>query len=210
MIVVVDYNMGNMASIRNALEFLGATFVISRDIETIKKADKLILPGVGSFRKAMSYLKEYELIDVLNDLVLIKKTPILGICLGMQLLADLGSEDTDEAHPTKGLGWIPGKVVKMIPSSVDFRIPHMGFNELQIKKEQNVLKGIPSNAHFYFVHSYQFLAENKEHVLASTDYDSEVVAVVGRENICGVQFHPEKSQGVGLKLLKNFVDAQTC
>lgn len=205
MIVVVDYSMGNMASIRNALEFLGAEFVISREIATIEKADKIILPGVGSFRKAMDNLVQYGLIEVLNRKAREKKIPILGICLGMQLLADFGTEDADSVHPTSGLGWIPGFVEKISPHSKDFRVPHMGFNGLALKKSDSIFQGIPEDSHFYFVHSYEFKTDQVEYVLATTDYESNIVAVVSKDNIYGVQFHPEKSQGVGLKLLQNFL-----
>lgn len=206
MIAVIDYNMGNLASIRNALEHLGAEFVITRDPVEIKKASKIILPGVGSFRKAMNYLSDFELLPILEEQVNQKNVPILGICLGMQLLADWGTEDAEAGQPTRGLGWIQGTVKRIEPTSAQLRIPHMGFNDLKIKKHTPILNDIPEDAHFYFVHSYHFCLGNVEDVIAVSDYGQEIVAMVARRHIYGVQFHPEKSQTVGLRLIKNFLD----
>ena len=205
MIAVIDYNMGNLTSITNALEHLGANYVVSRDISVLKGSSKIILPGVGSFRKAMSNLHEFGLLELLNNKMLEEKVPFLGICLGMQLLATEGTEDASVGTPTKGLGWIPGQVTKINPKTSDLRIPHMGFNEIDILNSRQVLEGIPNNSHFYFVHSFEFVAQNKNDIIATTSYGNDIVAIVERENICGVQFHPEKSQQVGLKLLSNFL-----
>lgn len=205
MLVVVDYGMGNIASVRNALDFLKVRYLVSRDSSTISEATKLLLPGVGSFRKAMSNLHEYRLYDVLKKKVESDSTPLLGICLGMQLLASSGSEDADEANPTPGFGWIPGEVVRIRPTTQLCRVPHMGFNGIQTKNSSALLSGIPEDSHFYFVHSFHFRT-TQGYVAASTDYHQELVAIVQKEHIFGVQFHPEKSQQVGLKLLQNFVE----
>lgn len=205
MIVIIDYGMGNIASVKNALEFLKQESVISRDLGVISGATKLILPGVGSFKKAMQNLNEHKLINVLNKKVIEERTPVLGICLGMQLLADSGSEDATEENPTQGLGWIPGKVTKIQVKSLEFRIPHIGFNSIHITNQNALVKQIPADSHFYFVHSYHFQTF-PENIVAVTDYESDLVAIVSKNNIYGCQFHPEKSQEVGLKLIKNFVE----
>ncbi|MBY0518479.1 MAG: imidazole glycerol phosphate synthase subunit HisH [Bacteriovoracaceae bacterium] len=204
MIVIIDYGMGNIASVKNALEHLKLNCVVSRDAEVIMNADKLILPGVGSFKKAMGYLNQYGLVEVLNEKVINRKTPVLGICLGMQLLAEFGTEDAEESHPTPGLKWISGKVTKIQTMSPEYRVPHMGFNSIRQINENQILRQIPIDSHFYFVHSYHFQTD-QENIIAVTEYESELVAIVGRNNIVGVQFHPEKSQQVGLKLIQNFV-----
>lgn len=205
MVVIIDYGMGNIASVKNALEHLKQDCVVSRDPDVVSKADKLILPGVGSFKKAMQNLHEHNLVDILNKKVVENKTPVLGICLGMQLLADFGTEDADEANPTKGLGWIPGKVTKIQTNSSEFRIPHMGFNSIRIKNQNSLMTQIPADSHFYFVHSYHFQTAS-ENIVAVTDYESDITAIVSKEHIHGCQFHPEKSQEVGLKLIKNFLE----
>ena len=206
MIVIIDYGMGNIASVKNAFESLGHEAIVTREHDLIKKATKIILPGVGSFRKAMEYLKKYDLIHILREKALVQKTPILGICLGMQLLADAGEEDTDGGEYTKGLGLIPGQILSIKPLDKSYRLPHMGFNGIKIQHESPLLKGIKEDAHFYFVHSFEYFPENKSDVIASVEYGNDLVAIVGKDNVFGVQFHPEKSQFVGLKLLSNFLE----
>lgn len=204
MIVIIDYGMGNIGSVKNAIDYHKIEYRVSRDPDVIKKASKLILPGVGSFRKAMYNLDAFKLREIINIKVTEEKTPILGICLGMQLFADQGEEDAEEDEFTKGFGWISGDVTKIETSSREYRLPHMGFNSIRATNDHAIMTGIPQGSHFYFVHSYQFKTDPKN-IIAVTDYGSDIVAIVAKENIFGVQFHPEKSQEVGLKLISNFL-----
>ncbi len=200
MVVIIDYGMGNLFSVSNALKFLNADVKISSDPEDLKNADQIILPGVGSFPDGMKNLRALGLIEPLKEEVLIKKKPFLGICLGMQLLASAGEENEGEL----GLGWISGKVRKFILDENKFRIPHIGWNDVSIKKNDKLWDGI-INPVFYFVHSYHFVPENKNIISAICDYGEEFVAAIKKDNIFGTQFHPEKSQKNGLKLLENFL-----
>lgn len=198
-IVILDYDMGNTFSISNALTKLGYESIISSDKETINNADALILPGVGAFKEAMFNLKQKELIETLNHNVLEKKKPILGICLGMQLMAN----SSEEMGETKGLGWIEGEVKTIDIPNV--RVPHVGWNSIEITKQDPLYKGLSSDIHFYFDHSYHFVCK-EEFVSAYTLYDELLVASIQKENILATQFHPEKSQTMGLKLLRNFLN----
>lgn len=201
MIAIVDYDMGNIRSLQNALDFLGAPSVVTRDQKRLASADKIILPGVGAFDLAMNNLKKYRLISVLNELVIKKKKKILGICLGMQLLAQTGKEN----GTTQGLGWIRGTVKKM-KGGPKYRLPHIGFNSISIRRKNNALfRGIEEGTDFYFVHSYVLAADDTSDVAALTRYAEPFVSSVTKGNIYGIQFHPEKSQSNGLTLLKNFI-----
>jgi len=203
MIVVIDYGMGNLGSIQNMLKKIGAKGIISSDISDIQKADKLILPGVGAFDNGMENLEKRGLIPVLNEKVLIHKTPILGICLGMQLL----SKKSEEGH-LPGLGWIEAETIKFKfnENQTRLKIPHMGWNTIKIKKDNPLFTNMYEETRFYFVHSYHVFCHNKQDVLAETHYGFDFVSSLQKDNIFGVQFHPEKSHKFGQQLLKNFVE----
>lgn len=198
MIAMIDYDAGNLRSVEKALESLGEKPVITRDQETILGADKVILPGVGSFGDAMGSLRRYGLVDVIRDTVA-KGTPFLGICLGLQLLF----ESSEESEGVEGLKILPGRILK-IPDCPGLKIPHMGWNLLDIKPGTRLFKGIDSGAYVYFVHSYYLKAERDSDVAASTQYSTHIHAAVERDNVFACQFHPEKSSQVGLAILKNF------
>jgi len=200
-IVIVDYKMGNIHSVARKLKMLGVNYEISNNPDTIKQADKLILPGVGHFGKAMLQLEESNLISVLNDVVLIQKKPILGICLGMQLMANFSEEGN-----VNGLGWIDGKVKRFqVNDKLRFKIPHTSWNQISICKESLMNIGLDNTSEFYFVHAYYFRANNESDILHKTTYEQEFVSAVQKENIVGVQYHPEKSHDAGLQLINNFV-----
>lgn len=206
MIVIVNYGLGNVASIKNMLKKIGVKSTISSDHVEIAKASKLILPGVGAFDYGMRYLNNLNLKPILDKKVLEEKVPILGICLGMQLLSE-GSEEGELA----GLGWIKGKCKKFSFQSIadgnKFKVPHMGWNEVKIGGESNLYHGFDKNdAAFYFVHSYHLACDDPSTVLTTTSYGYEFTSSVQKENIMGVQFHPEKSHKYGMKLLRNFVE----
>ena len=200
MIVIIDYKTGNIGSLANMLKKIGAKAVVSSNPEEIKKAEKLILPGVGAFDVGMENLKNLGLVSLLKDRVRNKKTPILGICLGMQLFAQKSKEGT-----LPGLGWIEGEVKKFKFNNNKFKIPHMGWNTIEIKKEDTLFKNMEGELRFYFVHSYYFVPFKKDNVLATTNYGINFTSIIKKENIIGVQFHPEKSHKFGMKLLDNFV-----
>lgn len=198
-IVILDYDMGNTLSISNALKKLGYESIISSDKDEIDTADGIILPGVGAFKEAMNSLKQKDLIDVLNINIIQKKKPILGICLGMQLMA----KSSQEMGHTEGLGWIEAEVKAInIP---DIRVPHVGWNSIEIIKEKPLFNDLKSDIHFYFDHSFHFICD-KQYVSSYTLYKELIVASVQKENIFATQFHPEKSQTMGLKLLRNFLN----
>jgi len=197
MICIIDYGIGNIGSIQNMIKKIGYESVLSSDPTVIKKADKLLLPGVGSFDHAIKKLKEYNLFDLLNSEVLIKNKPILGICLGMQLMTK-GSEEGNE----QGFGWIDAFVHKF--KIDDLKVPHMGWNLIDIKKENNLTKNLYNENRFYFVHSYCVNCKNYDDILFSTNYGEDFVSGFSKNNIYGVQFHPEKSHKFGKKLLENF------
>jgi len=203
MIAIVDYGMGNLGSIANMLKKVGAQSTISSDPDTIKAAEKLILPGVGAFDNGMKNLAQRGLVDLLNEQVLERKKPILGHCLGMQLFAR-----TSEEGRLNGLGWIDAQTVrfKFDGANAQLKIPHMGWNTLQILKTHPLLADLDPNARFYFVHSYYLRCNNPENVVATTTYGCDFPSVVVQDNILGAQFHPEKSHKFGMKLLKNFVE----
>lgn len=199
-IVIIDYGMGNIGSIRNMLGKAGTQAIISSQVDVIRQAQKLILPGVGAFDEGMKNLEEYNLIDILNKKVLEEKTPILGICLGMQLFS---SHSQEGMKP--GLNWLNAQTIKFIPQN-NRKIPHMGWNTIEIRKKNPILDGLPQDSRFYFVHSYHVVCNDEEDILAVTSYDGEFVSALHKGNIWGTQFHPEKSHRFGLKLLSNFVN----
>lgn len=201
MITIIDYNAGNIKSIQNMLKRVGAKSCISSSVEEIEQAEKLILPGVGHYDYGMNNLKQSGLIDILNKKVLVDKTPLLGICLGAQLLGNYSEEGIE-----KGLSWLDMDVVKFDKSKLgaNMKIPHMGWSELTIKKTSNLFNNISDEQRFYFVHSYHMLPHNTEDILTTTNYGYEFVSSVQKDNIFGVQFHPEKSHKYGMKLLDNF------
>lgn len=198
MIAIIDYDAGNLKSVEKALIYLGEEVTITRNREEILKADKAILPGVGAFGDAMGKLHNYGLADVIEEVVNQKK-PLLGICLGLQLLY----ESSEESAGVKGLGILKGKILR-IPDYEGLKIPHMGWNSLAIKPEAKLFKGIENQSYVYFVHSYYLKADNKDEVAATSNYSTLIHASVEKDNIFACQFHPEKSGDIGLKILKNF------
>ena len=200
MIALIDYDAGNTRSVEKALNFLGEESLLTRDREALLRADKVILPGVGNFGEAMETLNRYGLISVIREIVE-KKTTFLGICLGLQLLF----EESQEAPGIPGLGILKGKILK-IPAGEGLKIPHMGWNSLELKNQGRLFAGIPEGAYVYFVHSYYLRAQEREIVKASARYGVGIDASVEKDNVFACQFHPEKSSGIGLAILKNFVD----
>ncbi len=200
MIAIIDYDAGNLKSVEKALLRLGEEAVVSSERETILEADKVILPGVGSFGDAMGKLREFGLDKVIYEVVE-KGTPFLGICLGLQLLF----ERSDEAPGVKGLGILKGEILR-IPAYEGLKIPHMGWNSLELKNSGHLFEGLPQNPYVYFVHSYYLKAEEEDIVKASTWYSTEIHASVEKDNVFACQFHPEKSSDTGLQILKNFAE----
>lgn len=200
MIAIIDYDAGNLKSVEKALLRLGEEAVVSRERETILEADKVILPGVGSFGDAMGKLREFGLDKVIYEVVE-KGTPFLGICLGLQLLF----ERSDEAPGVEGLGILKGEILR-IPAYEGLKIPHMGWNSLELKNSGRLFEGLPQNPYVYFVHSYYLKAEEEDIVKASTWYSTEIHASVEKDNVFACQFHPEKSSDTGLQILKNFAE----
>ena len=205
-VTIVDYNSGNISSVINSFKEVAKDKVnieVTADLSTIKISDKVVLPGQGSFKSCIDGLKSISgLIDTLNEFALESKKPLLGICVGLQMFADVGYEETE----TKGLGWISGKVSKIDNQGGKFKLPHIGWNEINIMKESKIFKGIENKSHMYFVHSYEFVPEDKSVISATTDYSSNVVCAAEKENIFGTQFHPEKSDKIGLKIIDNFIN----
>ena len=202
-IIIVDYGMGNLLSVKKKLDRLNQNTKISSDPREILAAGKIILPGVGHFQNAMKNLHEFGLQAVLNEAVLEKKTPVFGICLGMQLMAKHSEEGDSE-----GLGWVDAEVVKFnVKDKLIYKIPHTGWNQIESKKESKLMEGIPEQSEFYFVHSYHLkLPEDSSDVLNITYYEYPFVSAIEKRNILGVQYHPEKSHSMGEMMLKNFVD----
>ena len=200
MIGIIDYDAGNIKSVEKALAYIGEETIVSRDPEVLLKADKAILPGVGSFGQAMENLHRYNLVPVIKDMVK-NNTPFLGICLGLQLLF----ESSDETQGVEGLGILKGKIVK-IPPAPGLKIPHMGWNSLHFQNNGRLFQGIPEQTYVYFVHSYYLKAEDEQIVKASAEYGVHIHASVEQKNVFACQFHPEKSSTAGLRILKNFVE----
>ena len=200
MIAIIDYDAGNIRSVEKAMAKLGQEVWITRDRERIMNADKVILPGVGSFGDAMAHLRAYNLVEVIKDVVAEKK-PFLGICLGLQLLY----ESSEETPGVEGLGILKGKILR-IPEQKDLKIPHMGWNSLHLQNDGRLFRGIEQNPYVYFVHSYYLKAEEEETVKATTEYSVNIHASVEKDNVFACQFHPEKSGDLGLQILKNFAE----
>jgi glutamine amidotransferase len=202
MIVIVDYKMGNLGSISNIIKKIGYASIVTSDIEIISKASKIILPGVGSFEKAMGNLQQMNLINVLNEKVIAQKTPTLGICLGMQLLTNSSEEGN-----VKGLGWIDSETIKFeLTNYPDLKIPHMGWNEVSFPQSHFLTSDFSENSRFYFVHSYHVVCSSKDNILMKTKYGIDFTSAIVKDNIMGVQFHPEKSHKFGMQLFKNFIE----
>jgi len=205
-IVIVDYKSGNISSVINSFNEVAKDKVkidVTSDINKIKSSDKVVLPGQGSFKSCVDGLNNINgLVDTLNEFAIDNKKPLLGICVGLQMFADIGYEETE----TKGLGWISGKVSKIDNQNGKYKLPHIGWNQINIVKGSKIFKDIENNSHMYFVHSYEFIPNEKNVISATTDYSSNVVCAVEKENIFGTQFHPEKSDKVGLKIIDNFIN----
>ena len=205
-VTIVDYNSGNISSVINSFKEVAKDKVnieVTSDLNKIKSSDKVVLPGQGSFKSCVDALNNIEgLVDVLNEFAINNKKPLLGICVGLQMFADIGYEEIE----TKGLGWISGKVSKIDNQNGKFKLPHIGWNQINIVKESKIFKNIEDNSHMYFVHSYEFIPEDKGVISATTDYSSKIVCSVEKENIFGTQFHPEKSDRIGLKMINNFIN----
>ena len=207
-IAIIDYETGNLKSVSKALELASNNVLKKSNIEIINSAkdlnnfDKVVLPGQGSFKQCFQSLNSiHGILDGLSDFVTVKKKPILGICVGMQLFANFGDEDGG----SDGLGWIEGKVKKISLKDLSLKLPHMGWNNIQISSNSKLLSGVNNDSHFYFVHSYSYDVDEKKYVSATTNYSIEIVSVIEKDNIFGTQFHPEKSQANGIKILENFV-----
>ena len=205
-VTIVDYNSGNISSVVNSFKEVTKNKInlkVTSDLQEIRSSDKIVLPGQGSFKSCVDALNAIDgLLETLNEFVINDKKPLLGICVGLQIFADIGYEETE----TKGLGWISGKVSKIDNQSGKFKLPHIGWNQINIVKDSKIYKGIENNSHMYFVHSYEFLPNDKNVISATTDYSSNIVCSVEKENIFGTQFHPEKSDKIGLKIIDNFIN----
>ena len=205
-VTIVDYNSGNISSVVNSFKEVAKNKIdleVTSDLQKIRSSDKLVLPGQGSFKSCVDALNVINgLSETLNEFVINDKKPLLGICVGLQMFADVGYEETE----TKGLGWISGKVSKIDNQNGKFKLPHIGWNQINIVKDSKIYKDIENNSHMYFVHSYEFLPNDKNVISATTDYSSNIVCSVEKDNIFGTQFHPEKSDKVGLKLIQNFIN----
>ena len=205
-VTIVDYNSGNISSVINSFTEVAKGTVnleVTSDLNIIKSSDKVVLPGQGSFKSCIDALNSINgLTDTLNEFVINKKKPLFGICVGLQMFADVGYEETE----TKGLGWLPGKVSKIDNKNGKYKLPHIGWNQINIVKDSKIFKDVENNSHMYFVHSYEFIPEDKDVISAITDYSSNIVCSVEKENIFGTQFHPEKSDKVGLKIINNFIN----
>ena len=203
---IVDYKSGNISSVINSFKEVAKDKVnieVTSDLVRIKSSDKVVLPGQGSFKSCVDALNKINgLTETLNDFAINNKKPLLGICVGLQMFADIGYEETE----TKGLGWISGKVSKIDNQNGKYKLPHIGWNQINIVKQSKIFKNIENNSHMYFVHSYEFLPNDKNVISATTDYSSNIVCSVEKENIFGTQFHPEKSDKLGLKIIDNFIN----
>lgn len=201
-IVIIDSNIGNVGSVKRAIHHFGYQAIISNKHEDINTASHLILPGVGSFDEGMKKIHDNQIADVLIEAATIKNTPVLGICLGMHLLATKGYENNKE---TNGLNIIPG-LVKKLKKNSEFKLPHIGWNQIVIKEKNKIFKNILDNSDFYFIHSYEFICEDEENNIGISNYCSEFSSIINQNNVYGVQFHPEKSLEQGLQIIKNFLE----
>ena len=204
-VTIVDYQSGNISSVINSFTEVARGKVnleVTSDIKKIKSSDKIVLPGQGSFKSCVDSLNSIDgLVDTLKEFAITYKKPLLGICVGLQMFADIGYEDEE----TKGLGWIAGKVSRIDNQNGKFKLPHIGWNEIEIQKESKIFRDIKNKSHMYFVHSYEFIPEDKSVISATTDYSSKIVCSVEKDNLFGTQFHPEKSDKTGLKIIENFI-----
>ena len=204
-VTIVDYSSGNISSVINSFKEVAknkANIEVTSDLKKIKLSDKVVLPGQGSFKSCVDALNKIDgLTDALNEFAIKNKKPLLGICVGLQMFADIGYEETE----TKGLGWISGKVSKIDNQNGKYKLPHIGWNQIKIVKQSKIFKEIENNSHMYFVHSYEFVPDDKNVISATTDYSSNIVCSVEKQNIFGTQFHPEKSDKIGLKIIDNFI-----
>ena len=205
-VTIVDYNSGNISSVINSFKEVAKNKVnieVTSNLNKIKSSDKVVLPGQGSFKSCIDALKTINgLVDTLNEFAINNKKPLLGICVGLQMFADIGYEESE----TKGLGWIAGKVSKINNQEGKYKLPHIGWNEIKVVKSSKIFKGIENKAHMYFVHSYEFIPKDKNVISATTDYSSKIVCSVEKKNLFGTQFHPEKSDKIGLQIIKNFIN----
>ena len=205
-ISIVDYKSGNISSVINSFKEVAKDKVnieVTSDLNKIKSSDKVVLPGQGSFKSCVEALNSIDgLVGTLTDFAINNKKPLLGICVGLQMFADIGYEETE----TKGLGWISGKVSKIDNQNGKYKLPHIGWNQINIVKDSKIFREIENNSHMYFVHSYEFIPKDKNLISATTDYSSNIVCAVESENIFGTQFHPEKSDKFGLKIIDNFLN----
>ena len=205
-VTIVDYNSGNISSVINSFKEVAQNKVnieVTSDLNKIKSSDKVVLPGQGSFKSCVDALNNIEgLVNTLNEFSINQKKPLLGICVGLQMFADIGYEETE----TKGLGWMPGKVSKIDNQDGKYKLPHIGWNQINIVKESKIFKNIDNNSHMYFVHSYEFIPSDKNVISATTDYSTNIVCSVEKENLFGTQFHPEKSDKTGLQIIQNFIN----
>ena len=204
-VTIVDYQSGNISSVINSFTEVAKGKVnleVTSDLNKIKSSDKIVLPGQGSFKSCVDSLNSINgLVDTLKEFAITNKKPLLGICVGLQMFANVGYEEAE----TKGLGWISGKVSKIDNQNGKFKLPHIGWNEIEIVKESKIFKDIKNKSHMYFVHSYEFVPEDKSVISATTDYSSKIVCSVEQDNLFGTQFHPEKSDKIGLKIIDNFI-----
>jgi len=205
-VTIVDYNSGNISSVINSFKEVAQDKVnieVTADLKKIKSSDKVVLPGQGSFKSCVDALNKINgLTEALTEFAISNKKPLLGICVGLQMFADIGYEETE----TKGLGWISGKVLKIDNQNGKYKLPHIGWNQINIVKQSKIFKNIENNSHMYFVHSYEFIPNDKNVISATTDYSSNIVCSVEKENIFGTQFHPEKSDKLGLNIIDNFIN----
>ena len=205
-VTIVDYKSGNISSVINSFKEVAKDKVkieVTSDLKKINLSDKVVLPGQGSFKSCIDALNTINgLVETLNDFAIKNKKPLLGICVGLQMFADIGYEESE----TKGLSWISGKVSKIDNQNGNYKLPHIGWNQLNIIKESKIFKNIENNSHMYFVHSYEFIPEEKSVITATIDYSSKIVCAVEKDNIFGTQFHPEKSDKTGLKIIDNFIN----
>ena len=204
-VTIVDYNSGNISSVINSFKEVAKGKVnidVTSDLNKIKSSDKVVLPGQGSFESCVRALNSINgLVDILNEFAINNKKPLLGICVGLQMFADIGYEGSE----TKGLGWISGKVSKINNQDGKYKLPHIGWNEINIVKDSKIFKDIENKSHMYFVHSYELIPEDKNVITTTTDYSTNIICSIEKENIFGTQFHPEKSDKFGLKIIENFI-----
>jgi glutamine amidotransferase len=205
-VTIIDYNSGNISSVINSFNEVAKDKVnieVTSDLTKIKSSDKVVLPGQGSFKSCVDALNGINgLVDTLNEFAINSKKPLLGICVGFQMFADVGYEEIE----TRGLGWISGKVSKIDNQNGKYKLPHIGWNQINILKGGKIFKDIENKTHMYFVHSYELIPNDKSVVSATTDYSSNIVCSIEKENIFGTQFHPEKSDKTGLKIINNFIN----